>query len=155
MNCRMMAVGMCCTCFIERNNSQPMAGPTTRLPATASRNAGRHCRCREAAGGGGADGEPIDQQRARVVQQALAFENRQQPMWRVQRPQHRGRGDGVRRRDDGAEGDRGGPGHRRDQCVRDERDGCGRQSHGKDDQAEDGRPVVPEVPERRVVCGIE
>ena len=39
-NWRMMAVGTCCTRSISRRMSQPSAGPTTRLPATASRKVG-------------------------------------------------------------------------------------------------------------------
>ena len=39
-NWRMIAVGTSWTCSIARMKSQPSAGPTTRLPATATRKAG-------------------------------------------------------------------------------------------------------------------
>lgn len=39
-NCRMMAEGTSRTPSSTRRNSHPSTGPTIRLPATASRNAG-------------------------------------------------------------------------------------------------------------------
>ena len=56
-----------------------------------------------------AEREPVDQQRGRIVEQALAFENRSEPMRRPQLAHDRRRGGRIRRRDDGAERDRGAP----------------------------------------------
>ena len=57
-------------------------------------------------GGDRAYRESINQQRARVVQQTLAFEDGQQALRRPQPAKHRCRRGGVRRSDDGAERDR-------------------------------------------------
>ena len=72
-----------------------------------------HCGDGEAIRRDGADGEAVDQERARVVQQALAFEDRQDAMRRPQRAEHGRRGDGVGWSDDGAERNRRRPWHRR------------------------------------------
>ena len=80
----------------------------------------------EAVGRDGADGEAVDQQRARVVQQAFAFEDRQEAMGRPQLAEHGRCGDGVGRSDDGAERNRRRPRHRRDERVGDDGDGGGR-----------------------------
>ena len=56
----------------------------------------------EAVRGDGADGQAVDQECARVVQQALAFEDRQDAMRRPQLAEHGGCGDGVGWSDDGA-----------------------------------------------------
>ena len=56
-------------------------------------------------------GDAIDDQRRRVIEQALALDERDQAMRRGQRAQDDGRGDGVGRRDDRAERDRDRPGH--------------------------------------------
>ena len=103
----------------------------------------------------GADGEAVNQQCARVVQQALAFEDRQDAMRRPQLAEHRGCGDGVGRRDDGAQRNRRRPRHRRHERARDDGDGDGRESDREDDQPRDRRPVVLEVSQRRVVCRVE
>ena len=71
----------------HRNASHPSAGPTMILPATPSRNAGRDVSDGKLVRGDGSDREPIDQQRGRIVEQALAFENRQDAMRRLQLPQ--------------------------------------------------------------------
>ena len=75
------------------------------------------------AGSDGSYGETIDQQRAGVIQQALAFEDRQDAMRWSQSPQHGGCGRGVGWRDDGAEGNRRRPGHGGHQRSRHHRDG--------------------------------
>ena len=43
----------------------------------------------------GADGQAVDQERARVIQQALAFEDGQDAMRRSQLAEHGGCGDGI------------------------------------------------------------
>ena len=60
----------------------------------------------KAMGSNGADREAINQQRAGVVQQALALEDRQDAMRWTQLAQHGGGGRGIGRRDDGAERNR-------------------------------------------------
>jgi hypothetical protein len=76
-------------------------------------------------------------------------------MRRSQLAKHRRRGGGVRRRDDGAERDRGRPRHLGHQHACDHSDSNGRQADGEDNEACNGRPVVFEIPRRRVVSGIE
>jgi len=39
-NCRMIALGMCSIRSVRRSVTQPSTGPTTTLPATASRKVG-------------------------------------------------------------------------------------------------------------------
>ena len=82
----------------------------------------------------GADGQAVDQERTRVVQQALAFEDRQDAMRRSQRAEHGRRGDGVGWRDDGAERNRRRPRHRRHERAGDDGDGDGGESDREDDQ---------------------
>ena len=77
-------------------------GPTTMLPTTTSSSVGRQAPDRERLHRHRADGQPVDQQRARVVQEALALEDRQDAMRRPQLPQHRHRRRGVGRRHDRA-----------------------------------------------------
>ena len=67
---------------------------------------------------GRADRDAIDQERAGVVEQAFAFEDLQDPVRQVDLAEDGGRRRRVGRRDDGAERDRGGPGHVRQQPVR-------------------------------------
>jgi hypothetical protein len=144
-NCRMIAVGMCCTRSIRRCMSQPSAGPATRLPSTASRKRRRHCLDGEAAGRHRAHGQAIDQQRAGVVQQAFAFQHGQDALRRMQRAQHRGGRHRIGRRDDGAERDGGGPGHARHQRMGDDGDRRRREADGDHHQADQRRPVVAQV----------
>ena len=89
---------------------------------------------RKAVGRDGAEGEAVDQQGGRVVQQALAFEDREDAMRRPQLAEHRGRGDGVGRSDDGAQRDRRRPRHRRHERARDDGDGERREADREDDQ---------------------
>ena len=103
----------------------------------------------------GSDGKPVDQKCAGVIQQALALENRQDPMRGAQLAEYGRCGDGVWRSDDGTERNRRSPGHRRYERVGDEGDGCRCESDGKDDQTGDRGPVVPEIPERCVVRRVE
>ena len=102
-----------------------------------------------------ADRQPVDQERAGVVQQALAFEDRQDPAGRAQMPEHGGGRGGVGRRDDGAQHDRRRPRQFRHQCPSDDGDGGRREPNGEDDQAGHGEPVVAEVAGRRVVGSVE
>ena len=62
----------------------------------------------------GADGELVDEQRRGIVEKALALEDLEQPVGQLHLAEDRRRGSRVGRRDDGAEGNRDGPGHLRD-----------------------------------------
>ena len=103
----------------------------------------------------GSDGQAVDQECARVIQQALAFEDRQDAMRRSQLAEHGGRGDGVGWSDDGAERNRRCPWHRRDERACDDGDGDGCESDREDHQPRDRRPIVLEVSQRRVVRRVE
>ena len=70
-------------------------------------------------------------------------------------PEHGGCGDGIGRGDHRAERNRRRPRHRRDDRASDDGDGDGRESDREDHQARDRRPVVLEIPERRVVRRVE
>ncbi len=111
---------------------------------------GRECVCRNSA-----HRQTVDQERSRVVEKAFAFQDRQDPMRRPQRPEHGRRGDRIWRGDDGAKRDRGCPRHRRNQRVSDECNRSGRQSDGEHDQAGHRRPVVTKIAQGCVVGGVE
>jgi len=74
----------------------------------------------ETIGCDGSYGESIDEQRARVIQQALAFEDCQDAMGRPQRAEHGGRGSGIGWSDHGAKSNRGRPGHLRHEGTSDQ-----------------------------------
>jgi hypothetical protein len=59
----------------QRCISQPSAGPATRLPSTASRKAGATACTEKPPAATAPTARPVDQQRAGVVEQALAFED--------------------------------------------------------------------------------
>ena len=103
----------------------------------------------------GSHGEAIDEERARVVQQALAFEDGEDAVRRPQLAKHRGRGRSVWRRHHRAEDDGRRPRHLWQQAADDDGHGSRRQAHRAHDQARDRRPVVAQVSQRRVECRIE
>ena len=113
-----MAVGTSRTRSVNRRESHPSAGPDDDAAGHGEQEGWRHRADGEAVGRDGADGEAIDQQRAGVVQQALAFEDRQDAMRRPQLTQHGGGRRGVGWRDDGAERDRRRPWHAGHQRAR-------------------------------------
>ena len=150
-----MAVGTCCTRSITRKDEPPERRARDHAAGHREQEGRRNRRDGEAVRRDGSDGEAVDQERARVIQQALAFEDRQDAMRRPQRAEHGGRGDGVGRSDDGAERNRRRPRHRRDERADDDGDRGGRESDREHDQARDRRPVVLEISQRRVVRRIE
>ncbi len=115
----------------------------------------RHSSDRKALSRNSTNREPIDQQRAGIVQQALALEDREDALWWFQLPKHRGGRGRIRRCDHGAERDRGRPWQGGHQRASDDGDRDGREAHREDDQPCHRRPVVPEVPRRRVVRRVE
>lgn len=106
-------------------------------------------------GGDRADGDAIDQERGRVVEQALALQNLDHAVRQLHLAQDRDRGGRVRRGHDGAERNRGGPGHVRHQPVRDVGHSGRGQADGGDDQGGDRNPIVAEIAQRGVEGGIE
>ena len=104
-----MADGTCCTRSIVRKREPPERGTDHDAAHHGEQKRRRHGADRETVRGGGANREAVDQERTRVVQQALAFEDRQDAMRRAQLTEHGGRGHGIRRRDDGAERNRRAP----------------------------------------------
>ena len=104
---------------------------------------------------GGADRDPIDQERAGVIEQALAFQDFEDPVRQVDLAQDSGGRGGIRWRNDGTECDRSRPRHLRDQPMRQHGDdGCGN-ADGKQHQRRDRHPIVAEIAQRSVVGGIE
>ena len=102
-----------------------------------------------------ADREAVDEQRARVVEEALAFEDHEQPVRRAKLLEHRRRRRGVGRRDDRAERDRGRPRHVGHQHPRDDRDDDDRERDRAERQARDRAPVRAQVARRGVERGVE
>ena len=108
---------------------------------------------RERAAGGRGDGDAVDRQRRRVVQQTLAFEDRHDLPRQSEPRRDRGGGDRVRRRDDGAQRDRDGPRKAGNERVGDH----GNRQRRREDQADreraDGAEVGAQAPHRREVRG--
>ena len=102
-----------------------------------------------------ADREPVDQQRARVVEEALAFEDDEQPVRRPELLEHRGGGRRVGRRDDGAERDRGRPRHVGHEHPRHDGDDDDRERDGTEGEARDRAPVRAQVARRGVEGGVD
>ena len=95
--------------------------------------------------GGGADGVAVNQQGGRVVQEAFAFEDDLDAVWQGHGAEHGGGRGGVRRGDDGAEGEAGPPGHGGQQEVGNQSHGDDGEADGDEDQAAHGFPVVAQV----------
>jgi hypothetical protein len=109
----------------------------------------------EAVRGDGAYGEAVDEERARVIQQAFALEDCEEAMGRSQRAEHSSCGDGIRWGDHSAQRNRRGPRHRRDDRAGDDGDGNCCESDREYHESRDRRPIVLEVSQRRVVCRVE
>ena len=150
-----MAVGTSRTRSITRRNEPPERRTDDHAADHREQEGWRNRADGKAVGRDGSHGEAIDQQRAGVVQQALAFEDGQDAMRRSQLTQHGRCRRGVGRRDDGAERNRRGPRHGGHQRARHHGDGDGGEAHGDHDQTGDRRPVVPEVSRRCVVRRVE
>ncbi len=155
-NCTITAVATSWMRAVTQSDERaPAPAPSTTLPAVTSSSIGTTLQPAIAPGHRRADGEPVDQERAGVVEQALAFEDHQQPVRRPELPQHRRRGRRVGRRDDGAEGDRRGPGHLGHQPPGHHR----HRRHGERDGAQretgDRPPVLAQVARRGVEGRVE
>ena len=140
----------------RQSNDQPGRDYPEHDAADHSRQKrGGHGPDRKCVGRQGADRQAIDQQCACVVQQALAFEDRQDAARWFDVAQHRGRRGRIGRRHDGPESNCRGPRHGRNKGARD--DGHRRRCHrdAKDDQIDERYPVVPQVARRRVERGIQ
>ncbi len=133
----------------------PERGTDHNAPHHGEQKRRRHGADREAVRDGGANRKAVDQERTGVVQQALAFEDRQDAMRRAKLTEHRGRGRGIGWGDDRTQRDRRRPRHRGNERPRDEGDRNGREPDGDHDQPGDGRPVVAEIPGRGVVGRVE
>ena len=83
-----------------------------------------------------------------VVEQRLALEDRHDPAGQPYSPGDRGGRDGVRGRDDRADGEGHGPGDVGDQGVHDDAHAQGREHHQADRQQQDRAAVGVEVDER-------
>ncbi len=115
----------------------------------------QHAPAGHEAGDRGADREAVDEQRARVVEEALSLEDHEQPVRRAELLEHRGGGRRVRRRDDGAERDRGRPRHVGDEQARDDGDDGDRERDGAEGEARDRAPVRAQVARRGVERGVD
>ena len=97
----------------------------------------------------GGDRRAIENERRRVVDEALALEHDDHAPRHGQPRDDRRRGDGVGRRDDRAERDRDGPGHPGKERARRDRDGRRRDEHESDGEQADRTAVRAEVAQRR------
>jgi hypothetical protein len=97
---------------------------------------------------GRSQGRAQGDERGRVIEQRLTFEDRRDPPGQADAAGHGGGRHGIRWRDDRSEGD--GDGERdRQQQPRDDGHAQGGEEHEPDGQAEDGGPVGPDVEQRR------
>jgi hypothetical protein len=103
----------------------------------------------------GSKGEAKDQECSGIIQQALAFENRENAMRRPQGPEHCSGRHRVGRGDDRTERNCRWPWHRWYERPGDDGNSGGRKSDRKDDQTGYRHPIVSEVSERRVISRIE
>ena len=110
---------------------------------------------RERPGHGGDDRDPVRDERRRVVDEALALEDRDDPARDAEPLEDRRRGHGVGRRDDRPEGERGRPAEPRDERLGDDGDDDGRDQDEPDRQETDRPEVAPEVADRGEVAGPE
>ena len=94
------------------------------------------------------DRGPIEHERRGVVDQALALEDGHDPIGDAQASGDGTGGDGVGRRDDGAEGDRRRPAQPGHDEARDGGDHRGRGQHQPDREQRDRTQIGPEVAER-------
>jgi hypothetical protein len=124
--------------FQEAHREPAEHGTRDEAPRNAEQKGRRHVRRRKAVRGHGAHGEPVDEEGARIVEQTLAFENREEALRGTQRTQHGRRGNGVRRSDDGAEGECRRPRHRGHERVNDHGD-SGRRKHDRNDDERGNR----------------
>ena len=99
----------------------------------------------ESVRGNGSYGKAVDEERARVIQKALTFEDGKEAVWRPQRAEHGGCRNGVRWRNHGAQGNGWCPRHGWNQGAGNERNRDGGESDREDHQAADWRPVVFEI----------
>ena len=110
---------------------------------------------REGAGHGRRDPEPVNQQRARIVEEALAAQDGRESVRQRDVAQHRERRHGIGRRHDGAQHDAGGPGHVRHQPFHHQGHGGRRRHHRPEGEAGDGAPMGTQVPHRGIVAGVQ
>ena len=82
-----------------------------RTPPTHEDERDAGLRRHEQPGDRGCDGEAVGDQRRRVVQQALALEDRDDPLRGSDAPEDRGRRDRIGRGDDGTQGEGGKEAH--------------------------------------------
>ena len=151
----MIAVGTCRT-RCEHPQGEPAERRARRPGCRRWQEECRRDRAyREAVRGDGANREPVDQQRAGVVEQALTFENGQQAMRRPEldaAPRSRRPRRAARRwRRARWPAPTAFPAQR----ASDDGNSDGGQSDRDDHQARDRRPVVLEVAQRCVVGGVE
>ena len=131
----------------------PMSRPTTMPPAPVTRktpNPWTGCTTPDTTP---RDRDLVQGQRGAVVEQALAAQDRQHPAGQPEVAADRGGGDGVRRRDDGAEDERGPQRHRPDQPPGGDRDDGGGEQHQPDGQQRDRAQVAPDGQVRGLLRG--
>ena len=116
---------------------------------------GRRIEQRERPAGGGRQGRAQRDQRRRIVHEALALEDGDHPARHPEPLEDGRRGDGVRRRDDRAERERGRPAQIRHQQMRHDRDRGHREQDEADGQQEDGPQVGLELADRGEVARTE
>ena len=95
------------------------------------------------------DGEAVRDERRAVVDQALSLDDRDEPSWHPEAPRDGCRGDGIGRRDDGAEHEGRAPGEIVDRRVGDHRHDEGRHDHEPDREQADRAQVQLQLVQRR------
>ena len=149
------AMATSCIRAVSGMITRDSTNPSTTLPTVTTRSSGIDARRRQRARERHADGEAVDQERARIVEEALALEDHEQSMRRTELLEHGGRGRRVRGCDDRAERDRDSPGHVGHEQAGHDRDDDDGQRDGADGEAGDRPPVRSEVARRRIERGVQ
>ena len=131
------------TLATTRNTTKPIRAPPTDAP----QEVGTDPPHRDAADAG-RDRRTQGHQGGRVVEERLALEDRHDPAGQADPPADRGRGHGVRRRDDRADRERRPPVQVRQQRVHEPADAERGEHDQPDAEQEDRAPVGVEVDER-------
>lgn len=96
----------------------------------------------------GGDGGPVRNERGRIVEQGLAFDERDHDARRAEATEDGRCREGVGRGDDGAEREGGGPAHPGDRGVGRDRDEDHREHDEPDREAEERAEVRPQIASR-------
>ena len=142
-NCRMIELGASVTSRVRRKRHERQERADEDAAEDGEEEGRRDLGERKAAGSHRADRQPVDQQRAGIVEQALALEHGEHTVRQAELARHGGGGGRIGRRDDGAERDRGSQRDIRHDHPDRDRDQHRGDADGRDGEPGDGEPNWP------------